>query len=119
MKLQNLTIGELEYRLTSTLETMEHVYADDKESLDHLTMQRDQLLAVLASPTHNTLKRNWWVGQLICDAIDREESNLEHAEEPEDVASVKRELRIYKADMRRAFGKDWDDVMFEMLREND
>lgn len=118
MKLHNLTIRELDYRLTSTLQTMEQVFADDKESLDHLTMQRDQLIAVLASPTHASLQLNPWVGQLICDAIHREQSNLEYAEEPEDIASVNRELRIYKADMRRAFGKDWDDVMFEMLRKN-
>jgi len=118
MKLHDLTIAELDYRLTSTLETMDQVFADDKESLDHLTMQRDALCAVLLDPSHFTLRLNPWVGQLICDAIDREQSNLEHAEEPDDIASVKRELRIYKADMRRAFGKDWDDVMFEMLRKN-
>ena len=118
MKLHDLTIAELEYRLCSTLEEMHNVYADDEESLDHLTMQRDQLMAVLASPTHAILQLNTWVGQLICDSIDREQSNLEHAEEPEDIRSVKRDLRIYKSDMVRAFGKDWDDVMFEMLRKN-
>jgi hypothetical protein len=118
MNLHDLTIVELKYRFQSTLETMKHVFADDEESLDHLTMQRDQLMAVLASPTHASLRLNPWVGQLICDAIDREQSNLEHAEEPEDIASVKRELRIYKADMRRAFGTDWDEVMFEMLRKH-
>ena len=119
MKLHYMTIGELEYRLGATREEMFNVDPHDSESLDHLTMQRDQLMAVLASPTHDTLQRNPWVGQLICDAIDREQSNLEYAEEPEDIALVKRDLRIYKADMRRAFGKDWDDVMFEMLRKND
>lgn len=119
MKLHRITIAELEYRMTSTLEELDNLMPDEHEGREHFMLQRDQLTAVLASPTHICLQRNLWVGQLINDAIEREGYNLNVADEPEDIASVRRELRAYKSDMVRAFGKDWADVMFEMLREND
>ena len=119
MKLHCITIAELEYRLTSTLEELDNLMPDEHEGREHFLMQRDQLLFVLRYPVPEALRSNLWVGQLINDAIEREGYNLRVAEEPEDIASVKRELRAYKSDMVRAYGKDWADVMFEMLREND